>query len=81
MSVSSTHEVSKDISGNLDIITGPLGNVRSVSLVLCLWIQWTLSIGAAEAQSVEHATPGEEVLGSIVAVAARSLLVGYNVTG
>ena len=28
------------------------------------------------AQSVERATPGEEVLGSIPAVAARSLLVG-----
>ena len=27
-------------------------------------------------QSVERATPGEEVLGSIHAVAARSLLVG-----
>ena len=32
--------------------------------------------GGAVAQSVEHATPGEEVLGSIPAVAARSLLVG-----
>ena len=29
-----------------------------------------------EAQSVERATPGEEVPGSIPAVAARSLLVG-----
>ena len=28
------------------------------------------------AQSVEHATPGEEVLDSIPAVAAHSLLVG-----
>ena len=28
------------------------------------------------AQSVEQATPGEEVLGSILAVAVRSLLVG-----
>ncbi|KAK3768095.1 hypothetical protein RRG08_004637 [Elysia crispata] len=28
MSVSSIHPVSKDVSGNLDIITGPLGNVR-----------------------------------------------------
>ena len=28
------------------------------------------------AQSAEHATPGEEVLGSIPAVVARSLLVG-----
>ena len=30
----------------------------------------------AVAQSIERATPGEEVLGSIPAVAARSLLVG-----
>ena len=33
------------------------------------------TVGAV-AQSVERATPGEEVLGSIPAVAARSLLVG-----
>ena len=32
--------------------------------------------GGAVAQSVERATPDEEVLGSIPAVAARSLLVG-----
>ena len=32
--------------------------------------------GGAVAQLVEHATPGEEVPGSIPAVAARSLLVG-----
>ena len=32
--------------------------------------------GGAVAQSVERATPGEEVPGSIPAVAARSLLVG-----
>ena len=32
--------------------------------------------GGAVAQSVERATPGQEVLGSITAVAARSLLVG-----
>ena len=41
--------------------------------------------GVVVAQSVELATPGKEVLGSIPAVAARSLLVGsvycqYNVT-
>ena len=37
----------------------------------------------AVAQSIERATPGEEVLGSILAVAARTLLGGcqYNVTG
>ena len=33
--------------------------------------------GVAVAQSVEQATPGEEVPGSITAVAARSLLVGW----
>ena len=33
-------------------------------------------VSVAVAQSVERATPGEEVLGSIPAVAARSLLVG-----
>ena len=32
--------------------------------------------GGAVAQSVEHSTPGQEVQGSIPAVAARSLLVG-----
>ena len=32
--------------------------------------------GGAIAQSVERATPGEEVLGFILAVAARSLLFG-----
>ena len=32
--------------------------------------------GGAVAQSVERATPGEEVPGSIPSVAARSLLVG-----
>ena len=32
--------------------------------------------GGAVAQSVERATPGEEVPGSIPAVAAHSLLVG-----
>ena len=42
--------------------------------------------GGAVAQPVERATPGEEVLGSIPAVAVRSLLVEsvsvyYNVTG
>ena len=32
--------------------------------------------GGAVAQSVEHATPGEEIPGSIPVVAARSLLFG-----
>ena len=35
-----------------------------------------LTEGGAVAQSVERATPGEEVPGSIPAAAARSLLVG-----
>ena len=35
-----------------------------------------LIVGGAGAQSVERATPGEKVMGSIPAVAARSLLVG-----
>ena len=33
-------------------------------------------LGGALAQSVERATPGDEVVGSIPAVAARFLLVG-----
>ena len=38
---------------------------------------WTrLGMGSAVAQSVERATPGEEVMGLIPTVAARSLLVG-----
>ena len=37
-------------------------------------------VGGAVAQSVERSTPGEEVPGSIPAVAGRSLLVG-SVTG
>ena len=36
---------------------------------------WRFTGGAA-AQSIERATPGEKVPGSISAVAARSLLVG-----
>ena len=36
----------------------------------------TFGSRGAVAQSVECATPGEEVPGSITAVAARSLLVG-----
>ena len=38
---------------------------------------WTrLGLGSAVAQSVERATPGEEVMGLIPTVAARSLMVG-----
>ena len=36
----------------------------------------TYGPGGAVAQSVERATPGEEVLGATPAMAARSLLVG-----
>ena len=44
------------------------------SYYLILTLSYTL--GGALAQLVEHVTPGEEVPGSIPAVAARSLLVG-----
>ena len=48
----------------------------SLSLTLSLPLSFfSLFLGAAVAQSVEPATPGEEVLDSIPAVAARSLLV------
>ena len=40
--------------------------------ILCSYLK-----GGAVAQLVERATPGEEVLGSIPAVAAPSLLVGW----
>ena len=51
------------------------------SVMKCAWF---CSLGTIEggggrgavAQSVERATPGEEVLGSIPSVGARSLLVG-----
>ena len=45
------------------------------SLLSCI-LSTLLQPGGAVAQSVERATPGEEVPGSILAVAARSLLVG-----
>ena len=48
------------------------------------WWICLLGEGGAVAQSLERATPDEEVVGSIPAVAARSLLVGSmseNVTG
>ena len=52
-----------------------------LSLNLLLTPSFTLSYdtsceGGVVAQSVERATPGQEVPGSIPAVAARSLLVG-----
>ena len=40
------------------------------------YIAGDVSVGGAVAQSVERATPVQEVPGSIPAVAARSLLVG-----
>ena len=45
----------------------------------CFWEYCCPSVGGGGggvAQSVERATPGEKVPGSIPAVAARSLLVG-----
>ena len=55
----------------------------SIQLIIMIFF-WGGGGGGALAQSVERATPGEEVPGSIPAVAARSLLVGSvsdNVTG
>ena len=46
---------------------------------MCVCVQSCVElnyVGGAVAQSVERATRGEEVPGSIPAVAARSLLVG-----
>ena len=52
-------------------------NVTFSSVVnFMLMTLFQLYTGGAVAQSVESATPGEEVLGSIPAAAARSLLVG-----
>ena len=45
-------------------------------LFVCLFLCVEHFPGGAVAQSVERATPGEEVPGSIPAVAARSVLVG-----
>ena len=39
----------------------------------------SIKVGGAVAQSVERATPGEEIPGSIPAVATRSLLVGVSI--
>ena len=44
--------------------------------LLSFWTVSCLKGGGAVAQSVERATPGEEVPDSIPAAAARSLLVG-----
>ena len=48
----------------------------SAFLSLSLKILLFEKVGGVVAQSVERATPGEEVPGLIPAVAARSLLVG-----
>ena len=39
-------------------------------------VKSTINKGGAVAQSVERATPGEEFMGPVPAIAARSLLVG-----
>ena len=50
-----------------------------IYLVMCLlflaWSPFCHIKGGLGSSAVEHATPGEEVPGSIPAVAARSLLV------
>ena len=53
-------------------------NGRPVCYILdpSISVSTDLYEGGAVAQSVERATPGEEVPGSIPAVATRSLLVG-----
>ena len=60
-------------ASSLIFLPSPVTNFKTESL--------HLGGGGAVAQSVERATPGEEILGSITAVAARSLLVGYSVNG
>ena len=50
--------------------------LSSVAVAIVPQVQVSKFSGGAVAHSVEHATPGEEVLGSIPAVAALSLLVG-----
>ena len=63
------------------LIWGSLNTLIYVCVCVCVcmnstWIIICLPIwGGAVAQSVEPATPGQEVPGSIPAVAARSLLV------
>ena len=44
--------------------------------LLAFFLGLCVGMECAVAQSVEHATPGEEVVGSIPAVAALSLMVG-----
>ena len=74
----SSYSVATDCRGKMENSTQPL-NITVVRYY-CLQVESVVSktcitIGGAVAQSVEHATPGEEVLGSIPAVAARTLLV------
>ena len=52
----------------------PIAICRFKDLLIFAFL-YSCAAGAV-AQSVERATPGEEVLGSIPAVAARSLLAG-----
>ena len=52
----------------------PLGVMSLLLLIVCC--AYVTGGGGAVAQSVQRATPGEEVPGSIPTVAARSLLVG-----
>ena len=69
-------------STNLELLhtTGHRSNLFSFKLIEELWLLIRVVIspsnGGAVAQSVERATPGEEVPGSIPAVAARSLQIG-----
>ena len=65
-----------DRASSLIFLSSPVTNFETESLHL-----GGGGGGGAVAQSVERATPGEEILGSITAVAARSLLVGYSVNG
>ena len=58
------------------IICHDFYNVKNLRPLAPLPLPLLVFKGDAVAQSVERATPGEEVLDSIPAVAARSLLVG-----
>ena len=59
-------------------LTRPSGNVKkthAISHSICI-LSVDRGAGGAVAQSVERATPGEEVSGLISAMAVRSLLFG-----
>ena len=59
--------------------------LKAILYVFAITFHYTcFSMGRRGSSAVERATPGEEVPGSIPAVAARSLQLGrclYNVTG